>query len=259
MWRPSPRQGACDHRKQEQPAQPRQQHHHRAHPADPRVPGAAARRAAGALRATSPPRPCSSSRPPPTSSTATWRGAASRSPPSGSSSTRSPTSCSSPPRSSPSWRRTASPPGWPCVIIVREIAVSVLRIVGVSQGVSIPADKYGKLKTVCRSSTWSTCLCRRHEDRRVHPRSADVAGSSSVVDSLVRRRGRDARSGRAVLPERPRRHPHARDQRLMPPGAPRAAVVLSGNELLDGRTRDTNGSFVCDDLSRARRQGPRAA
>jgi len=36
----------------------------------------------------------------------------------------------------------------------------------------------------------------------------------------------------------------------MPPGAPRAAVVLSGNELLDGRTRDTNGHFVCDDLSR---------
>ncbi len=34
------------------------------------------------------------------------------------------------------------------LIIVREIAVSVLRIVGVSQGVSIPADKYGKLKTV---------------------------------------------------------------------------------------------------------------
>jgi nicotinamide-nucleotide amidase len=36
----------------------------------------------------------------------------------------------------------------------------------------------------------------------------------------------------------------------MTPGAPRAAVVLSGNELLDGRTRDTNGAFVCDDLSR---------
>lgn len=36
----------------------------------------------------------------------------------------------------------------------------------------------------------------------------------------------------------------------MPPGAPRAAVVLSGNELLDGRTRDTNGAFVCGDLSR---------
>jgi CDP-diacylglycerol--glycerol-3-phosphate 3-phosphatidyltransferase len=34
------------------------------------------------------------------------------------------------------------------VIIGREIAVSVLRIIGVSQGVSIPADKYGKLKTV---------------------------------------------------------------------------------------------------------------
>ena len=36
----------------------------------------------------------------------------------------------------------------------------------------------------------------------------------------------------------------------MPFEAPRAAVVLSGNELLDGRTRDTNGDFVCDDLSR---------
>jgi CDP-diacylglycerol---glycerol-3-phosphate 3-phosphatidyltransferase len=34
------------------------------------------------------------------------------------------------------------------VIIGREIAVSVLRIIGVSQGVSIPADRYGKLKTV---------------------------------------------------------------------------------------------------------------
>jgi CDP-diacylglycerol---glycerol-3-phosphate 3-phosphatidyltransferase len=34
------------------------------------------------------------------------------------------------------------------LIIVREVAVSVLRIIGVSQGVSIPADRYGKLKTV---------------------------------------------------------------------------------------------------------------
>ena len=34
------------------------------------------------------------------------------------------------------------------VIIGREIAVSVLRVVGLSQGVSIPADRYGKLKTV---------------------------------------------------------------------------------------------------------------
>lgn len=40
-------------------------------------------------------------------------------------------------------------PAWVAtVIIVREIAVSVLRIVGASQGVSIPADRYGKLKTV---------------------------------------------------------------------------------------------------------------
>lgn len=40
-------------------------------------------------------------------------------------------------------------PAWVAtVIIVREIAVSVLRIIGASQGVSIPADRYGKLKTV---------------------------------------------------------------------------------------------------------------
>ena len=38
---------------------------------------------------------------------------------------------------------------WVAMLIIgREVAVSVLRIVGVSQGVSIPADKYGKLKTV---------------------------------------------------------------------------------------------------------------
>lgn len=36
----------------------------------------------------------------------------------------------------------------------------------------------------------------------------------------------------------------------MLPGAPRAAAVLSGNELLDGRTHDLNGAFVADDLSR---------
>jgi CDP-diacylglycerol--glycerol-3-phosphate 3-phosphatidyltransferase len=40
-------------------------------------------------------------------------------------------------------------PAWVAmVIIAREIAVSVLRIVGISQGVSIPADRLGKLKTV---------------------------------------------------------------------------------------------------------------
>jgi CDP-diacylglycerol--glycerol-3-phosphate 3-phosphatidyltransferase len=40
-------------------------------------------------------------------------------------------------------------PAWVAtVIIVREIAVSVLRIIGAAQGVSIPADRYGKLKTV---------------------------------------------------------------------------------------------------------------
>ena len=38
---------------------------------------------------------------------------------------------------------------WVAMLIIgREIAVSVLRIVGASQGVSIPADRYGKLKTV---------------------------------------------------------------------------------------------------------------
>ncbi len=40
-------------------------------------------------------------------------------------------------------------PAWVAVVIItREVAVSVLRIVGVSQGVSIPADRYGKIKTL---------------------------------------------------------------------------------------------------------------
>ncbi len=40
-------------------------------------------------------------------------------------------------------------PAWVAMVIIgREVAVSVLRSVGLSQGVSIPADRYGKLKTV---------------------------------------------------------------------------------------------------------------
>jgi CDP-diacylglycerol--glycerol-3-phosphate 3-phosphatidyltransferase len=40
-------------------------------------------------------------------------------------------------------------PSWVAmVIIARELAVSVLRLVGVAQGVAIPADRLGKLKTV---------------------------------------------------------------------------------------------------------------
>jgi CDP-diacylglycerol--glycerol-3-phosphate 3-phosphatidyltransferase len=39
-------------------------------------------------------------------------------------------------------------PAWVAmVIIAREFAVSALRIVGLAQGVSIPADRYGKIKT----------------------------------------------------------------------------------------------------------------
>lgn len=36
----------------------------------------------------------------------------------------------------------------------------------------------------------------------------------------------------------------------MPAVLPRAIIILSGNELLDGRTHDSNGSFVAEDLSR---------
>lgn len=40
-------------------------------------------------------------------------------------------------------------PAWVAmVIIAREFAVSALRIVGLAQGVSIPADRYGKTKTL---------------------------------------------------------------------------------------------------------------
>jgi CDP-diacylglycerol--glycerol-3-phosphate 3-phosphatidyltransferase len=40
-------------------------------------------------------------------------------------------------------------PAWVAMVIIgREIAVTVLRSVGQSQGISIPADRWGKLKTV---------------------------------------------------------------------------------------------------------------
>ncbi len=40
-------------------------------------------------------------------------------------------------------------PAWVAmVIIAREFAVSALRIIALAQGVSIPADRYGKIKTV---------------------------------------------------------------------------------------------------------------
>lgn len=43
-------------------------------------------------------------------------------------------------------------PAWVAtVIIVREVAVSALRTVAASQGVSMPADRYGKLKTVLQT------------------------------------------------------------------------------------------------------------
>ena len=135
------------------------------------------------------------------------------------------------------------------VIIGREIAVSVLRIIGVSQGVSIPADKYGKLKTVLQIVYVVYVLFPTADIAELIHVSTDVA-DYHPVDPRRRRRHRHARQRRALLHERARRDPHARHQQLMPPGAPRAAVVLSGNELLDGRTRDTNGAFVCDDLSR---------
>lgn len=39
-------------------------------------------------------------------------------------------------------------PAWVAIVIIaREFAVSALRIVGLAQGVSIPADRYGKIKT----------------------------------------------------------------------------------------------------------------
>lgn len=42
-------------------------------------------------------------------------------------------------------------PAWVAmVVIAREFAVSALRIVGLAQGVSIPADRYGKIKTLAQ-------------------------------------------------------------------------------------------------------------
>ena len=100
-------------------------------------------------------------------------------------------------------------PAWVAtVIIVREIAVSVLRIVGVSQGVSIPADRYGKIKTLLQIVSIVYVLVP----------TADVAdGWTATVGARPRRRlprhdrgGPHALLRRPLLLERARRPPHPR-------------------------------------------------
>jgi CDP-diacylglycerol--glycerol-3-phosphate 3-phosphatidyltransferase len=65
---------------------------------------------------------------------------------------------------------------WVAMLIIgREIAVSVLRIVGVSQGVSIPADRYGKLKTVLQIVYVVYVLVPTHKIAELIHVSTDVA------------------------------------------------------------------------------------
>ena len=89
------------------------------------------------------------------------------------------------------------------VIIGREIAVSVLRIVGVSQGVSIPADKYGKLKTVLQIVYVVYVLFPTADIAELIHVSTDVA-DDHPVDPRRRRRGRHPGQRRPLLHERPR-------------------------------------------------------
>ena len=99
---------------------------------------------------------------------------------------------------------------WVAMLIIgREIAVSVLRIVGVSQGVSIPADKYGKLKTVLQIVYVVYVLVPTEKIADLHPR-LHRRRHRHPVDPRRRRRDRDARLRRALLPQRARGHPHAR-------------------------------------------------
>jgi CDP-diacylglycerol---glycerol-3-phosphate 3-phosphatidyltransferase len=71
------------------------------------------------------------------------------------------------------------------VIIGREIAVSVLRIIGVSQGVSIPADKYGKLKTVLQIIYVVYVLFPTADIARYIHVSTDVAGVIQWILAIV--------------------------------------------------------------------------
>lgn len=65
---------------------------------------------------------------------------------------------------------------WVAMLIIgREVAVSVLRIVGVSQGVSIPADRYGKLKTVLQIVYVVYVLVPTHKIADLINVSTDVA------------------------------------------------------------------------------------
>ena len=112
---------------------------------------------------------------------------------------------------------------WVAMLIIgREIAVSVLRIVGVSQGVSIPADKYGKLKTVLQIVYVVYVLVPTDRHRRAHPR-VHRRGHRHPVDPGGRRGDRHPGLGRALLPERPRRHPHARESTALSGGRSKSA------------------------------------
>ena len=104
---------------------------------------------------------------------------------------------------------------WVAMLIIgREIAVSVLRIVGVSQGVSIPADKYGKLKTVLQIVYVVYILVPTDKIADLHPR-LHRRRHRDPVDPGRRGRGRHARLGRPLLPQRPRGHPYARQPPAM--------------------------------------------
>ena len=140
-------------------------------------------------------------------------------------------------------------PAWVAMVIIgREIAVSVLRVVGAFAGRVHPGRSVWQAQD---GAPDHLCGLRDHADggHRAPPASPCRLGDAHPVDPRGARRDRHAGQWRQLLSQRPRAHPHAGGIVTVTRAMPSAAIVLSGNELLDGRVRDSNGSYVSADLS----------
>ena len=130
-------------------------------------------------------------------------------------------------------------PAWVAmVIIAREFAVTALRVVGIDQGVSIPAGTLGKAKTTSQI-VCIIILMWPHGHLSWAPYVEVPAVAIMVALTLI--------SGAAVL-HQGARQPAPAGGRQMTQAT--AAVLLTGSELLDGRTRDRNGHYLGGTLSR---------
>ncbi len=149
------------------------------------------------------------------------------------------------------------------VIIGREFAVSGLRLVGVAQGVSIPASRMGKLKTASQTLAvlfllvWYTDMphYKLVEDILIYAAVALTVASGIEyfvnARTLLEKRPPPAASQRSTRPKTRSSRERRASCAARTHARPRAAVVITGAELLDGRLQDANGTYLAAELTRA--------